>query len=145
MQLSRIALGLCAAVFVFATANAAHAQNLQPFGPLQWEPDGQPFAPPELSTYGNGPSLNYGWYFQYDRLYWTISQPKYSEIGVPVVPPSANPNALTIDFAQFNRFQGNPFIVAAGGIPGGGCIFATATGPDGSRFTVRLDFVPRQG
>ena len=60
-------------------------------------------------------------------------------------PPNANPNALTIDFAQFNRFQGNPFIVAAGGIPGGGCIFATATGPDGSRFTVRLDFVPRQG
>jgi len=59
-------------------------------------------------------------------------------------PPNSNPITLSIDFAQFNGFQGNPFVLAAGGVPGGGCIFATATGPNGTSLTVRLDFVPRQ-
>ena len=56
-------------------------------------------------------------------------------------PPSANPTTITIDFAQFNGFQGDPL---AGGIPGGGCIFAGGIPGGGDLIAVRLDFVPHR-
>ncbi|HZZ70699.1 MAG TPA: BBP7 family outer membrane beta-barrel protein [Pirellulales bacterium] len=85
MQLQRLTLGLVAIVLALAVARPATAQNLQPLGPIGEDVDGQPFAPAELSTYGNGPSLNYGVFFQYDALFWNFSRPRITQVGFPGV------------------------------------------------------------
>lgn len=54
-----------------------------PFRPSNVRYDLELFAPPDLSTYGNWPRPNEGFWFQYDRLYMSIQQPTRTEIGVP--------------------------------------------------------------
>ena len=113
MHLHRSTIGLVAAILFLALAGSATAQNLQPFGPIDWEPDGQPFAPPDVSTYGNGPSLNYGVFFEYDRLYWTIGAPHVAQIGFPgpqfiggtPIPNSLNTSDFGASFTWGNRFE----------------------------------------
>lgn len=41
----------------------------------------QLFAPAEVSSYGRGPQPNEGFFFVFDGLYWTISQPKVTTVG----------------------------------------------------------------
>jgi hypothetical protein len=54
-----------------------------PFQPSNVRYNLELFAPPDLSTYGNWPRPNEGFWFQYDRLYMAIQQPSRTEIGVP--------------------------------------------------------------
>lgn len=43
----------------------------------------QIFAPADVSSYGNGPQPNEGFFFVFDGLYWTISAPKVVPVGNP--------------------------------------------------------------
>ncbi|MEX2114173.1 MAG: BBP7 family outer membrane beta-barrel protein [Pirellulales bacterium] len=45
----------------------------------------QPFAPAETSEFGNGPRAHEGWFFGYQRLVWSLSQPEGSFIGAPPI------------------------------------------------------------
>lgn len=44
------------------------------------------FAPPDVSSYGDGPQMSTGFFFQAEALCWTIQGPDTSWIGVP--PPN---------------------------------------------------------
>jgi hypothetical protein len=47
-------------------------------------PEGlQIFAPADVSTMGGDIQPNEGWFFQFDGLYWTISQPNVAPLGFP--------------------------------------------------------------
>jgi hypothetical protein len=48
-------------------------------GPLGF----QLFAPADVSTYGGDQEPNEGYFFQYDILYWSLSQPELHTIGYP--------------------------------------------------------------
>ncbi len=45
----------------------------------------QPFAPAETSEFGNGPHAHEGWFFGYQRLVWSFSQPDSIFIGAPPI------------------------------------------------------------
>lgn len=62
-------------------AQEAAPAAMGPFRPSKIRYDLELFAPPDLSTYGNWPRPNEGFFFQYDRLYWAIQQPSRTEIG----------------------------------------------------------------
>ncbi|MCC7086715.1 MAG: hypothetical protein IT427_17075, partial [Pirellulales bacterium] len=74
-------------VAVVLSSGVALGQEMKgpigPFKPSSVRYDLDLFAPPDLSTYGNWPRPNEGFFFQYDRLYWSIQQPSRTEIGVP--------------------------------------------------------------
>jgi len=91
----------------------AQAQNVQPFGPTGQEPDIEPFAQADLSQYGNGPALKRGWWFTYDRLYWSVSAPKQRDIGEETLedPTTALINSVdtsifAANFTWGNRYEG---------------------------------------
>ena len=53
----------------------ADAQKFQPFGPLDFTQDWQPFAPAEISSYGGGIEPNTGFFFSYDRIHLWVDRP----------------------------------------------------------------------
>src|SRR5262245_24699751 len=53
----------------------------QPFAPVQFDHDLQPFAPADISEYGNGPPSRVGFFASYERLYWSISKPALAIVG----------------------------------------------------------------
>ena len=53
----------------------ADAQKFQPFGPLDFTQDWQPFAPAEISSYGGGIEPNTGFFFTYDRIHLWVDRP----------------------------------------------------------------------
>jgi hypothetical protein len=55
----------------------------QPFNPVGFETEMQPFAPADISEYGNGPKPRTGFFASYERLYWTISKPGNFPVGNP--------------------------------------------------------------
>ena len=74
------------AIAALLSSSVALGQEMKghgPFQPSQVRYDLDLFAPPDLSTYGNWPRPNEGFWFQYDRLYMAIQQPSRTEIGVP--------------------------------------------------------------
>ena len=58
-------------------------QAVQPLGPVDagTVSDAQFFQQPDLTQIGTYPELNYGPYFQYERLYWSLHQPSTTQIG----------------------------------------------------------------
>ncbi len=83
MLLARFKLWLMIATVWAASATGAFAQHWTPFGPSDIRYDLELFKPPDLSTYADWPRPNEGMFFQYERLYWSISQPNRTDIGVP--------------------------------------------------------------
>jgi hypothetical protein len=73
----------------------------------------QPFAPAQTSEYGNGPRAHEGWFFGYQRLVWSLSQPESSFMGahpIHTVPAFGTnflvpANALTIDNSFIRAVQ----------------------------------------
>lgn len=59
------------------TGKPAHT----PFAPVQFDHDWQPFAPADISEYGNSPKRRYGFFASYERLYWAISKPPTAMVG----------------------------------------------------------------
>jgi len=70
---SRVAIGL----FAILLASPTFGQ-----GPLGF----QIFAPADVSTYGGAIEPNEGYFFQFDGLYWSVSPPKTSYVGL--APPA---------------------------------------------------------
>jgi hypothetical protein len=56
-----------------------HALN--PFKPVGFEPEFDWFAPAETSSYGKGPKPNIGYFFSYERLYWSLAAPEAAYVG----------------------------------------------------------------
>ena len=68
-------------------SNAAPATHrpISPFNPVGFYQEWQPFAPADISDFGDGPKPNIGFFGIYEREYWSISKPFTADIG----PPSA--------------------------------------------------------
>jgi Putative beta barrel porin-7 (BBP7) len=85
MLFARLKLCLVTAVALAAIAGvrSAPAQEWTPFGPSEVRYDLELFKRPDVSAYADWPRPNYGFFFQYERLYWAIQQPSRTDIGVP--------------------------------------------------------------
>jgi len=73
------------------SAPAAHVPPLIP-GPLGVEPELDPFAPAETSSYGNGPRAKIGLWASYERVFWSLSKPT----GAPIGSRTAQGNAQVV-------------------------------------------------
>jgi hypothetical protein len=72
MMPNRTTLRMAIGVLVMLAAVPAFAQGI---GGAQF------FAPADISPYGRGPQPNQGYFFVFDGLYWSVSQPHVSKIG----------------------------------------------------------------
>ena len=67
---------------LLGTASSACAQIWTPFGPSNIRYDLELFKAPDISDYPNWPHPKEGFFFQYERLYSSIQQPRATDIGV---------------------------------------------------------------
>jgi hypothetical protein len=89
-------------------------QAVQPLGPVDagTVSDAQFFQQPDLTQIGTYPELNYGPYFQYERLYWSLHQPSTREIGDgPTAIADGSPNDNNTGFMNAGFVWGNRFDV----------------------------------
>ncbi len=54
---------------------------IEPFKPLGFEPRFDWFAPAETSSYGRGQKANIGYFFDFERLYWSLAAPQMAYVG----------------------------------------------------------------
>src|SRR5262249_49101821 len=78
----KLCLVAVAALAMIAGVTAALAQEWTPFGPSDVRYDLELFKRPDISAYADWPRPNYGFFFQYERLYWSIDRPKTTDIGL---------------------------------------------------------------
>jgi hypothetical protein len=89
----------------FSDDNPGPLSNLNPFHPVGFEPQFDWFAPAETSGYGRGPRPHVGYFFSYERLFWSLSAPETAFVGSTTADPNdpANfldsffPNGPTVD------------------------------------------------
>ena len=81
MAIHRKTIWLASLATVLLSASLATAQKYQPFGPLEYQHDAQPFAPFDSESFGNDPGLFEGWFANFDRLYWAIGSPDKGAVG----------------------------------------------------------------
>lgn len=55
--------------------------DVQPFHPVDFEMPATPFAPADISDFGNGPPPKVGFFFSYERVYWSLSKPQVTAVG----------------------------------------------------------------
>ncbi len=67
---------------LLCAASSARAQIWTPFGPSNIRYDLELFKAPDVSDYPNWPHPKEGFFFQYERLYWSIRQPFQTDVGV---------------------------------------------------------------
>jgi hypothetical protein len=65
----------------YSNAYPQNAPSILPFGPVGFVHKWDPFAPADISDYGTGPKAKRGFYFDYERLYWSIGKPPAATIG----------------------------------------------------------------
>ncbi|MEX0679105.1 MAG: BBP7 family outer membrane beta-barrel protein [Pirellulales bacterium] len=61
--------------------------SLSPFHPVGFEPQFDWFAPAETSGYGRGPRPHIGYFFSYERLFWSLSSPERAPVGSETADP----------------------------------------------------------
>ncbi len=91
---------------------ADQSQSMDPTGPIQTGTvaDAQYFKQPDLTQIGTYPEVNYGPWFQYERLYWSLHQPTTKQIGDPEVALAQNtPNDTTTGYMNAGFVWGNRF------------------------------------
>ncbi len=77
MKMYNVWSWLAAMIALLGLANTASAQQFQPFiDPAYFNPDLQFFAPAEVDYYGDPAPPTTGWFFTYDRLYWSVTRPE---------------------------------------------------------------------
>lgn len=92
--------------------NADQSLAVQPIGPVQTGTvaDAQFFRMPDLTQIGTNPELNYGPFFQYERIYWSLRQPQTTQVGDPGVAAGIGiPNDLDTGFMKAGFVWGNRF------------------------------------
>ncbi|MDA7951508.1 MAG: BBP7 family outer membrane beta-barrel protein [Pirellulaceae bacterium] len=83
MLTKNVISSMAAMVFMLTCFSPSlHAQVIQPFAPVDYTHDWQPFAPADLSDYGDGPDAKEGYFFRYERLYWSAAKPKATALGL---------------------------------------------------------------
>lgn len=89
--------------------------GLIPFKPVGFEPEFDWFAPAETSSYGKGPKPNIGYFFSYERLYWSPGSPEKAYVGSETGPiPFFPGDALLGSFFPNGPSVDNRFITAHG-------------------------------
>lgn len=86
----------------FANDTPGPEKWFNPFHPVGFEPEFDWFAPTETSGYGRGPRPNIGYFFSYERLYWSMSSPESWPVGsqtppVSLLPPFSSADGPTVD------------------------------------------------
>jgi Putative beta barrel porin-7 (BBP7) len=88
--------------------------GLSPFHPLGFEAPFDWFAPAETSGYGRGPRPHIGYFFSYERLFWSLSAPERAPIGsetgpffslFPTVGPTVDNRWIAANGGWGNRFE----------------------------------------
>jgi hypothetical protein len=106
MRLTRFKLCLLTLIVLALNAASALAQEWTPFGPSNIRYDLELFAPPDISDYANWPRPAEGMFFQYERLYWSIQQPRTSDIGVQGSPFNSDDNGFMVARQTWgNRYE----------------------------------------
>jgi hypothetical protein len=106
MRLTRFKLCLLTLIVLALNAASALAQDWTPFGPSNIRYDLELFASPDISDYANWPRPAEGMFFQYERLYWSIQQPRTSDIGVPGSPFNSDDNGFLVARQTWgNRYE----------------------------------------
>lgn len=93
--------------------NADQSLPIDPIGPLQTGTvaDAQLFKEPDLTQIGTYPEMNYGPFFQYERLYWSLHQPPATQIGdanqafIDGTPNDSDTGFMHAGFVWGNRFD----------------------------------------
>ena len=60
------------------------AQRYQPFGPVDYVPDFQLFAPINDYLLEENPQPNEGYFFSYERMHWSVQKPDRAPVGADV-------------------------------------------------------------
>jgi hypothetical protein len=60
---------------------------ISPFKPVGFEPQFDWFAPAETSGYGRGLRPHIGYFFSYERLFWSMSSPEHAYVGSTTADP----------------------------------------------------------
>ena len=111
-----------ASLLVVSISAVASAQKLQPFGPVEYTHDLQPFKMFELRNFESGPDLNEGFFFSYDKLSWSYPGERHTVGSTTAVfrsidyfpgspnPPTLVPNNITdgapdAKFAAGERYE----------------------------------------
>ncbi len=94
--------------------SAPRDHGLNPFKPVGFEPEFDWFAPSETSSYGKGPKPNIGFFFSYERLYWSPASPEKAYIGSEVEPSPVPPFEEVNTFFPNGPSVDNRFITAHG-------------------------------
>jgi hypothetical protein len=95
-------------------AQADQSLSVDPTGPIQsgTVADAQIFKQPDLTQIGTQPDLNYGPWFQYERIYFSLHQPPTKQIGDPneaftdQTPNDGTTGFMNAGFVWGNRFEG---------------------------------------
>ena len=67
----------------YSNAYPQNKPSFLPFNPIGLQAKWQLFAPANISDYGSGPKPRKGFFFTYERVYWSQSKPERSTIGSP--------------------------------------------------------------
>ena len=107
----------------YSNADTTPHKGWTPFAPVGFLQNWQPFAPVDISDYGNGIKPRRGFFFSYDRMEWTISRPRITDVGNPNMPgfflePGGTYNnaPTTPPFGQTGLFPGG--VVGTGTLGG---------------------------
>ncbi len=89
----------------FAVQYPGKDKFVQPFHPVGFEPKMDWFAPAETSTYGRGPRPNIGYFFSYERVFWSLAAPEHAPVGSEIN-PNIIPPGQQVSIPQF--FKNGP-------------------------------------
>jgi hypothetical protein len=80
-RLKSCALAICMTLGGTSLIMAQDHGPLLPFEPYPFEHNFQPWAAPEITSFGRGTQPFEGYFFNYDRLNWSISSPEIQTFG----------------------------------------------------------------
>lgn len=106
MSRSRLLTWLAAVMSALSLVSSVQAQKILPFiEPDAFKPDYQFFAPAEVDCYDGGPPPKEGFFFEYQRLYMSVSRPEEeaSSGGNPAFPTTSS--FFESDWTWGNRFE----------------------------------------
>jgi hypothetical protein len=92
-----------------------NSPGILPFGPVGFVQKFDPFAPADISDYGTGPKAKVGFFFGYERCYWSIGKPDRATIGDATLDGTSfaegfNPQTGgTLDVKEYNSLNTSIF------------------------------------
>ncbi len=103
MRIKRVLSWLLALLTVALVSQELSAQHYQPFGPVDYTPPLQPFAPVNDYLLEHHPKPNEGYFFSYERLIWSASKPDITPIGAQIGAVTATIPSTTALFLALDQ------------------------------------------